>query len=108
MISGRRHCSFGGLITGFVDPNAIEEPDEHIEKSLLEDNEDSADVSTGEKLDDEESEDSSTDNNDSDNSIDPEICVEKFTLLNSTQKDFRCRIKKHGRTRKWLKNKFNW
>lgn len=40
-----------------------------------------------EELDDEESEeDSSTDNNDSDNSIDPEIAREKFTLPSSTQK----------------------
>lgn len=89
------------LITGFVDPNAIEEPDiEHIEKSLVEDNEDSADVST-EELDDEESEeDSSTDNNDSDNSIDPEIAREKFTLLKIQHKKTLDAIKKHGRTRK--------
>lgn len=54
-----------------------------------------------EELDDEESEeDSSTDNNDSDNSIDPEIAREKFTLLKIRHKKTLDAIKKHGRTRK--------
>ena len=95
------------LITGFVDPGAMIEEDNVVELSEEIDEEES-DVDASALDDDEEEEDSedtgsSSDNDDSDNSIDPEIAREKFTLLKEQHSRTLLAIEKHGRAHKKAK-----
>ncbi len=97
------------LITGFVDPNAVEgaEVDE-IDESLSDDEDEDSDISD-EELDDEEDdeeneEDSSSDDSDSDNSIDPEVAREKFAELKQQYQKTLDTINKYGRARKAAKD----
>ncbi|TDQ59622.1 RNA polymerase RpoD-like sigma 70 subunit [Mesocricetibacter intestinalis] len=88
------------LITGFVDPNVVEENDiPEIDETLDEDEEESsAKGELNEEEEDEENEDSDSSADDSDNSIDPEVAREKFTLLKAQYVKTCDVIAKHGRT----------
>ncbi|RKS84610.1 RNA polymerase RpoD-like sigma 70 subunit [Orbus hercynius] len=81
------------LITGFVDPNVEEGPDElpdDLEKE-------SADIDVN---DEDEDEDEESDSSDDDTSIDPEVAKAKFAALKEQHEITSIAIKKHGRTHK--------
>lgn len=88
------------LITGFVDPNAIEEDTPELSEDFDEDEEnyETSDVDDSEEEEDEG--DSSSDKSDSDNSIDPEVAREKFTALKEQHTKTLAAITKYGRNHK--------
>ncbi|PJG83583.1 RNA polymerase sigma factor RpoD [Caviibacterium pharyngocola] len=96
------------LITGFVDPNAVEEADiPEIDASLSDEDEESTEVSDAEldEEDEEESEEESGgDDSDSDNTIDPEVAREKFAELKLQHQKTLDAILKHGRSKKQAKD----
>ncbi|MDF7671256.1 RNA polymerase sigma factor RpoD [Orbaceae bacterium ESL0721] len=81
------------LITGFVDPNAEEETEDHT--AVLEEHEQEVDI------DDEEEEEGENDSSaDDDASIDPEVAREKFAKLQEQHDKTSAAIKKYGRAHK--------
>ncbi|WP_243389196.1 RNA polymerase sigma factor RpoD [Conservatibacter flavescens] len=95
------------LITGFVDPNVIEDTALDELDETLSDEEEEGEVDSAALDDDENEEDdedtSSNDDGDSDNSIDPEVAREKFTELKAQYDQTMAAIQQHGRTHKKTK-----
>ena len=90
------------LITGFVDPNAVEENNADEQFADSEDDEEGSSNSANSNDDDEEESDdnSSSDESESDNSIDPEVAREKFYALKEQHTKTLNAIAKHGRKAK--------
>ena len=101
------------LITGFVDPNAVDTED--YSKFMSDDSgegEDDDNISSDDldESDDDEDSDSESNNsadNDSDNSIDPEVAREKFTALKEQHHKTVAAIDKYGRGNKKAKDQIN-
>lgn len=95
------------LITGFVDPNAVDTEDysKFMNDDVGDDDEDEM-SSSGDNVDDsDDDEDSDNDSDsssdgDSDNSIDPEVAREKFTALKEQHQKTVEAIEKYGRGNK--------
>ena len=91
----RGEARLADLITGFVDPNVITEADNAELDETFASDEESESVDATDELEDEEN---SSDESDSDNSIDPEVAREKFTVLKDQHQKTLASIAKHGRT----------
>ncbi len=95
------------LITGFVDPNVVEEEsiaeidDELADDADEEESTEVADVDLDDEEDEEETESSS---DDSDTAIDPEVAREKFAALKAQHIKILGLIEKHGRTHKKVRS----
>ncbi|TCP94996.1 RNA polymerase RpoD-like sigma 70 subunit [Cricetibacter osteomyelitidis] len=95
------------LITGFIDPNDIiaeEIPD--VEALDADEDEEEGEINDADLDDEEEEGEEESDDNgsdDGDNSIDPELAREKFTLLKEQHAKTLAAIQKHGRTTKKAK-----
>lgn len=95
------------LITGFVDPNAIQEDEiNDMEELSEEEGENISDADLDDDEDEEENDesDNSSEESDSDNSIDPEVAREKFQELKLQHEKTLEAIAKHGRTKKQAKD----
>ena len=97
------------LITGFVDPNVIEEEnaDTDIEEHFSDEDESGESNTVIDDSDDEENENdsgSSSDDSDSDNSIDPEVARERFATLREQHTKTLATIAKYGRSGKRAKD----
>ncbi len=91
------------LVTAFVDPNAeAAEPLELSEEDLEDEESDTSVADVDDESEDEDG-DGSADSGD-DNSIDPELAREKFTLLKEQHEKALLAIQKHGRTSKRAKD----
>ncbi|MCK3657740.1 RNA polymerase sigma factor RpoD [Pasteurellaceae bacterium Pebbles2] len=90
------------LITGFVDPNVVEEKEILEIDELAEDDDEDGDAEVKDvDLDDENEEEESeseSDSDDSDNAIDPEVAREKFAALRAQYERTLMFIGRHGRT----------
>ncbi|MDO9794966.1 sigma-70 factor domain-containing protein, partial [Glaesserella parasuis] len=85
------------LVTAFVDPNAVEStPVDDLDADLDEESE----SDTVADIDDESEDGESSGDGGDDNSIDPELAREKFTLLKEQHQKALQAIQKHGRTSK--------
>ena len=95
------------LITGFVDPNVLSESEtaelDEFHSEEGEENVAAAEIDD-ESEDEEDTEESASDDSDSDNSIDPEVAREKFTVLRQQHQKTLEIIAKHGRTGKKAKD----
>ena len=95
------------LITGFVDPNVVEEDAANIDENFANEEES---VEVAAEIDDESDEEdesdssSSSDDSDSDNSIDPEVARERFSALREQHTKTLATIAKHGRSGKRAKD----
>ena len=95
------------LITGFVDPNVVEEDAANIDENFAEEEESveaAADVDDESDEEDESDSSSSSDDSDSDNSIDPEVARERFAALREQYTKTLATIAKHGRSGKRTKD----
>ncbi|OBX02687.1 RNA polymerase sigma factor RpoD [Gallibacterium genomosp. 3] len=98
------------LITGFVDPNAVDTED--YSKFMNDEEEESLSSSSNDANDSDDDEDSDSDadnssDGDSDNSIDPEVAREKFTALKEQHHKTVEAIEKYGRGNKKAKDQIN-
>lgn len=86
------------LITGFVDPNIIEEENADVQYAHSDDDENAETINAeSDEEEDESDENSSSDDSESDNSIDPELAREKFYELKAQHSKTLQAIEKHGR-----------
>ncbi|WP_439258168.1 RNA polymerase sigma factor RpoD [Lonepinella sp. BR2271] len=94
------------LISGFVDPNVVEEESiEEIDGDLSEDEDDeNADVANVNLDDEEDEEEAESTSDDSDSAIDPEVAREKFAELKAQHIKVLGLIGKHGRTHKKVRS----
>lgn len=95
------------LITGFVDPNVVEEDAANIDENFADEEESveaAADVDDESDEEDESDSSSSSDDSDSDNSIDPEVARERFAALREQYTKTLATIAKHGRSGKRTKD----
>ena len=95
------------LITGFVDPNVVEEDAANIDENFADEEESveaAADVDDESDEEDESDNSSSSDDSDSDNSIDPEVARERFGALREQYTKTLATIAKHGRSGKRAKD----
>lgn len=81
------------LVTAFVDPNAVE-------STSVDDLDEESESDTVADIDDESEDGESSGDGGDDNSIDPELAREKFTLLKEQHQKALQAIQKHGRTSK--------
>ena len=95
------------LITGFVDPNVVEEEAANVDEHFTDEDESTqsvADVDDESDEEDESDSSSSSDDSDSDNSIDPEVARERFAALREQHTKTLATIVKHGRSGKRAKD----
>ena len=95
------------LITGFVDPNVVEEEAANVDEHFTDEDESTqsvADVDDESDEEDESDSSSSSDDSDSDNSIDPEVARERFAALREQHTKTLATIAKHGRSGKRAKD----